>query len=106
MYGPAFLAPAWGDWDESGGATGIEPPALAKKYYALSREVKTHTVGSPAQMAVLEEIVSIWTDNLLFLPLTGQTRRPVIVSDRLGNVPHGGMNMDVNFNAEQLFYER
>ena len=97
-------APTWVEWSNSGGASGEEPPAEAKDYFELAREVRVHTVGSSAQMAVLEKMVSVWKDNLYFLPLTGETKRPVIVSARLGNIPHGGMNMDVNFNAEQLFY--
>jgi len=98
--------PAWFDWYNSGGKLGIEPPAEAKKYFQLRDAVKALTLGSPEQIKVLDEMVSIWTDNLFFFPLTGQTKRPVIVSQRLGNIPHGGLNMDVNFNAEQLFYKR
>lgn len=89
--GEALCWPAWGDYAESGGKTGEPvdyPPAerLLDLYRAWLA-----TDGSDERRAIWEEMLEIHAEQTFRIGLVAAVRQPVVVSDRLKNVPQEGI---------------
>ena len=81
--------PEWSRWYRSGGTRGWEPPAEVKKQ--LERwEVLRRTLDQGERIAMGKEILRSQADNLWVLGVIGMGPHPVIVSERLRNVPRHG----------------
>ncbi len=91
VTGEALCWPAWGDYVESGGKSGEEvnyPPAkrLLTLYDAWLR-----SDSHDKRRMIWEEMLRIHADETFRIGLISAVRQPVVVSDKLRNVPEEGI---------------
>jgi len=76
----------WGEWVQSGGATGVEPPAFVKEMMDDVVAFQASAVGSPESAALGQKLVENMTGNLLFIG-TVKAQQPIYRSAALKNFP-------------------
>ena len=81
--------PEWSRWYRSDGERGWEPPEEVKKQIARW-EVLRRTTDMAERIAMGKEILRSQAEHLWVLGVIGMGPHPVIVSDRLRNVPRDG----------------
>lgn len=96
-------APLWRSWYNSNGQSGEEPPEEVKAFY----EQATLTKSSPPEqgIAAYEEIQRMNSEHLFYINVVEEAFQPLIVSSRLGNIPHGGTTIAANFAGEEFFFK-
>lgn len=108
--GPLVGVP-WRDWVGSNGASGEEPPAWVKQLFKLSEEWKTVLPGSERYLEIGAEMVKINLDNMVIIGTMGSLPRPLVVTNRLENVPKGwnvshfNYGYDYPYRADQWFFQ-
>ena len=79
--------PAWGQYNETGGASGeavdMEEPARLMALYEAWRHARNMT----QRRAIWNEILGLWADGVYSIGIVAGTLQPVVVSDRMMNVP-------------------
>ena len=78
---------AWAVWKSTDGQQGVEPPADIQRLWDLADRFRLHALGSAESNAIGAEIVAIHLDNMLRIGIVGNVRSPIVVSNRLMNVP-------------------
>lgn len=81
--------PEWSRWYRSDGVRGMEPPPEVKQLIAWW-EVLRRTTDVEERIRMGKNILRSQAENLWVLGVIGQGPHPVIVSDRLRNVPRDG----------------
>ncbi len=83
--------PVWGQFTETGGKAG-EPPDLqpARRMVELYHAWKRSNDGSQRK-AAWEEMLALYADQVFSIGVAGETIQPVVVSNRLRNVPVVGI---------------
>ena len=81
--------PEWSRWYRSGGERGWEPPPEVKKSIEWW-EVLRRTADVDERIAMGKKILQSQAENLWAIGIIGLGPHPVIVSDRLRNVPRNG----------------
>ena len=86
-----FQWPRWGQYYETGGASG-EPPALApaRALAELSRSWLSAS-DTGARRAIWERMLEIRADNVFSIGIVSGVPKPVVVDARLRNVPEKGI---------------
>lgn len=87
-----FLAwPMWGQYFQTGGSAG-EPPDMepARKLMNLSQAWEQATTLDEKQ-AIWQDMLKIHADNVYAIGVVAKAPQPVVVSDRLRNVPEAGL---------------
>ncbi len=91
-------------WYTSFGEKGIEPPDDFKPVFELYREMRTATSAEEIE-TYLNEWEKAIHDSLFLLVPVEDVMIPLIVNERLRNVPEKGYQIIANFAGEALFYE-
>lgn len=76
----------WGEWVDSDGASGVEPPAYAKTMMEDIKAFQATPVGTPESDALGLKLVENMTGNLLFIG-TVKEQKPIYRNADLKNVP-------------------
>ncbi len=76
----------WGEWVDSDGASGVEPPAFAKEMMEDVKTFQAAQVGTPESDAAGLKLVENMTGNLLFIG-TVKEQKPIYRNADLKNVP-------------------
>jgi peptide/nickel transport system substrate-binding protein len=76
----------WGEWVDSDGASGVEPPAYAKEMIEDVKAFQAAQVGTPESDAAGLKLVETMTSNLLFIG-TVKEQKPIYRNAALKNVP-------------------
>ena len=82
-----FWAPEWARWFETAGEEGEEPPARIKELSEVYQQYLQTAIGSPEYNRLGKEYFSYFFEELPFIASVGFTPRPMVVADRLRNVP-------------------
>ena len=83
--------PKWGSYIQSGGKQG-QPPDIADAVRLVELERKWRVAPTPAaRTKIWDEILRINSDQVFVIGLINGTLRPVVVNDRLRNVPKKGV---------------
>ena len=75
----------WAEWEQSGGATGLEPPDEVKTLYDIVPQFKQVQLGTPESDALGGQIVDIHVNNLWKIGVAGNIKSPVIHHNRVKN---------------------
>jgi peptide/nickel transport system substrate-binding protein len=75
----------WGEWVDSDGASGVEPPAYAKEMIEDVKAFQAAQVGTPESDAAGLKLVETMTSNLLFIG-TVKEQKPIYRNAALKNV--------------------
>ena len=79
--------PQWGLWGMTGGQSGTEPDlASVKQLFGLWQRWQ-QTTDDDEREAVWHEMLSIYTDQAFSIGTVNSTLQPIVVSNRLKNVP-------------------
>jgi len=96
--------PEWGRWmnplDEM---DGVEPPAAAKRLWDIRAERAAAVPGSPEDIALYNETVQSYMDNIWSL-IVVRGINPLIITNDLCNIPESGQAIAVNYSMEQFFF--
>lgn len=76
----------WGEWVDSNGASGVEPPDYVKQMIEDVRAFQATPVGTPESDALGVKLVEAMTGNLLFIG-TVKGQQPIYRSTALKNFP-------------------
>ncbi len=76
----------WGNWLQSGGETGEEPPETVKKLYALAREWQTTLAGTDRYLELGKELQTIVVKNLFLIGTVGMVPNLWTVKNDIENV--------------------
>ncbi len=76
----------WGEYVDSNGASGVEPPAYAKQMMEDVKAFQATPVGTPESDALGLKLVEAMTGNLLFIG-TVKEQKPIYHSNSLKNFP-------------------
>ena len=85
-YFSARVAMLWGEWVESAGASGVEPPEWSKQIMADIDAFQSAQVGSPVSVEIGNRLVATMTENLVFIG-TVQAPGPIYHRNVLKNFP-------------------
>lgn len=96
--------PAWDQYYNSQGASGVEPPAWMKTGYDLKAKWWTAVPGSEEWNKLSADAAAWQRDNLPIIKIVEGVKYPMIASKKLGNVAQGGFAIGLNFAGEQLFF--
>ncbi len=77
----------WMDWFDTEGAQGTEPPDWAKQLKEKAGEWSLLEPGTPEWSELGTEMVQIFIENMPAIGTVGYVPAPVIIHNRLGNVP-------------------
>lgn len=86
----SFTGIPWMDWWNSNGTEGEEPPDEMKALREMAIEFGNLEAGTEEWMELGAEIVEIHLENMFAIGTVGNVPTPLIVSNRLGNVPEWG----------------
>lgn len=76
----------WGEWVDSDGASGVEPPEYAKQMMEDVKAFQAAQVGTPESDAAGQRLVETMTSNLLFIG-TVKEQKPIYRNAAMKNVP-------------------
>ncbi|MDG5787214.1 ABC transporter substrate-binding protein [Evansella sp. AB-P1] len=97
----------WGDYYESGGTIGEEPPEFMKEYHRLLDKLFTVPVEEAVDVdAQMQELIG---EHVLYIDLVSNAQQPLIVNANLGNIPEdesGATAISVNASLEQVFFRQ
>lgn len=94
----------WGNWYNTNGAEGEEPPADVKEYVShLNRSI---IVAGEEREAEIETWKKMQYDNVYSITTVERVAYPLIVNKDLRNVPTAGFAIAANFALEQMYYDR
>lgn len=79
------IAYGWQEWVNSGGKSGVEPPADAIKLYDIVGQFLQHPLGTPESNALGQEMVDIHVNNLWKIGIAGNVKQPIIHHNTLKN---------------------
>jgi len=105
LFTMEWWAYLWDKWWRTDGEQGEEPPQVVKRMLELGDIIVT-TPSLEDRQKALDELISMETGNRFWIPGVIGVQTPVIASEKLGNVPHGGLNKYPCISAEQLFYKQ
>jgi peptide/nickel transport system substrate-binding protein len=77
----------WMDWFDSNGAKGVEPPDWAKQLKDLASQWSSMQPGTKEWTDLGTKMTQIYIENMPDIGTVGYVPAPVIVNNRLGNVP-------------------
>ncbi|QHT59625.1 ABC transporter substrate-binding protein [Paenibacillus lycopersici] len=102
-WGQGQWAPVWDLWHSSSGKNGKEPPEDVKKLYAKIDEAMAAKPDDAKRL--IEEVKQMMKDNLYyFIPLS-EVKQPLIVNDKLHNIPaDSSFAIATDFSGEQFFF--
>ncbi|GAI52360.1 unnamed protein product, partial [marine sediment metagenome] len=100
----------WGQWYQSGGEAGEEPPTEMKRLLDLWEKMKT-TMDEEERVRLGKEILASQAENLWTIGTVGLAPAPIIVRDNLRNIPESALlGWDVLFGSpytpEQYFFKQ
>jgi peptide/nickel transport system substrate-binding protein len=98
----------WGDWINSNGSAGEEPPDWVKQANDINIRRWASLAGSDAWNAVVEEGLKWTRDNLPYVNLVEHVKYPMVVNAKLGNVPPSGAPayaIAANFSIVQMYFK-
>jgi peptide/nickel transport system substrate-binding protein len=84
--------PGWVQWFLTDGEEGIEPPERIKEHKALFDKFLLTQWGTEESYELGEEYYKFFTDELVMIGTVGLQPQPIVVSNRLHNVPTEGIN--------------
>jgi peptide/nickel transport system substrate-binding protein len=83
--------PKWGEYAETKGKAGEAPDlAVAKKLYELNRDWLAATAEEDKER-IWHEMLALYSDQVFSIGLIAGVLQPVVVNDRLRNVPEDGI---------------
>lgn len=95
LLGIAIWAPLWDRWLTMQGEQGEEPPQQIKELYKLWEELR-RTADPQDRIILGKKLVRSQAENLWGIGTVGESIRPIIVSNRLHNVPQFMKDKDGN----------
>jgi peptide/nickel transport system substrate-binding protein len=106
------IGPLFGQWYQTSGREGVEPPAEIKKIVELIDTAKT--VGPDQQTRLAQEIMKIWADNIWevgTIGLTPMVQGVVVAGAKFRNVPttlgnDWPLRSPGNARTEQFFFAK
>lgn len=101
---PAKISIGFYDWYTTLGKQGVEPPAAFKPVFEIYRKMKTSRSAGEIK-SYLDNWKKAIHDSLFMLVPVEDIMIPLIVNERLGNVPEKGYQIIANFAGEALFYK-
>lgn len=96
--------PLWAQWHTTNGQKGEEPPLWIKQIIDLAAQLRGEVPGSTEYNRLYESGLEWHRANLPIITVVERAKQPLIVSQRLRNIPSGGFSIAANFAAEQLYY--
>jgi peptide/nickel transport system substrate-binding protein len=88
-FGDPILEPQCGldyyQWQQSGGTTGIEPPADMKRLFELTEQFKSALPGSDEYIKIGQEIGDIHSRNMYLVGIMGPAPSVLVAHNRLAN---------------------
>lgn len=82
--------PEWVSWYESGGDQGMEPPQKVKQLIEWAEQMST-SADKEVRTKAAENLVKSQAENLWCIGTVGLSPQPIMVSNRLKNVPNEGL---------------
>lgn len=107
--GGSFGMPGpWQPWFDTNGEEGEEPPAHVVEQYEKAQRFLTLEPGSDEWMALGNEMVATYLENMWSIGTVGYVPSPVVVHNRLGNTPEWTVILwdyywQYPFRVEQFF---
>ena len=90
LFSDWFAGPMWGNWYNTGGKEGVEPPKAIKDVHDAWVTLSTST-NANAVTAAGKAIMKSQAENLWGIGLVGLTPKPVLVKNNLANFPAKGV---------------
>lgn len=97
-FADAMVGSSWANWVWTEGEEGIEPPEYIETLFELTEEFRSQEFGSDRYNELGARMAQIHVDNLLRIGTVGNVGRPVVVHDRLKNVP------EILFSSYDYYY--
>ena len=103
---PPFIPPfrdasagnLWREWMDTAGAEGIEPPEYIKNLSELTEEFRREEFGSRRYNELGGRMARIHLDNILRIGTVGNVGSPVVIHNRLKNVP------EIRYSSYDYYY--
>ncbi len=96
---------AWAAWVNTLGKNGQEPPTWVKQAIALDEQRWSSVSGSDEYNKLVQDGFKWCRDNLPYINIVEHVKYPMIVNQKLGNVPSSGYAIAGNFSIVQMFFK-
>jgi peptide/nickel transport system substrate-binding protein len=83
--------PKWGQYFETGGRAGEAPDMPAAQQLMTLYQSWLNATDAAARTRIWHQMLGIWADQVYTIGTVGGVEQPVVVNDRLRNVPVDGM---------------
>ena len=107
---PLPWAPLWGDWYETNGESGEEPPEEVKRLFTLFTDSYEVVPGSPESKKIWDEVYRLYRENYWFTLITEQASVPLIVpanSNFADATPPADLfGIGFSYAMEQMFFRQ
>ena len=100
---PRFATFSWHLWYTSGGESGEKGPDWVYDFFDQIAEVRSSSYEDAQRL--VQGAQQIMHDNILYIPTVQKLRKPLLTSDKLGNVPTSGMVLVGVNSGEQLYFK-
>ena len=97
---------AWAAWVNTLGKNGQEPPTWVKQAIALDEQRWSSVSGSDEYNKLVQDGFKWCRDNLPYINIVEHVKYPMIVNQKLGNVPSSGYAIAGNFSIVQMFFKK
>lgn len=94
----------WRTWFNTGGEGGIEPPDYVKELFDLHQYGVTTVPDTPENEAAVQAIFDWFYDNIPYFIMVERPGYPVLVNNRIRNVPTAGLAIDATYIGQQYFF--
>ncbi len=94
----------WAVWNNTGGTSGVEPPAWIRRAFEIREANNATFPGSPENIAVGEELTQWVKEYLPFIIVVEEMRHPLITAANLRNVAQTGYSIPAYMPMEQMFF--
>jgi len=101
-----YKAPLWRRWYLTGGKEGEEPWPEVKRLQSLHSQFTKALPGTPDDERIAKGILSLMYKSYFYFNTVGDSKLPLIVSQKLGNVPQSGFGIAANYSVEQFFFKK
>jgi peptide/nickel transport system substrate-binding protein len=81
-----YWAPQWGDWYNTKGEAGVEPPEVIKELQRITDEI-VQSVDREEQIKLFQDALDLHAEHCWVIGLVGEVPQPIVINEKLRNIP-------------------
>lgn len=101
----AYWANEWRNWYNTDGESGQEPPAEIKDLFDIHERILATVPYTEEGEQAYDDLIDYYQENIPMFITVENITDPLIVDNKLRNVPHDGLANEANLSLEQFYFQ-